>query len=169
MTRLAINSKAVPNFSLVQGIIIYKNKIWLGTNKELHDKVFAALHTSALGGHSGAPATLHRVKNLFYWPSMKSDILAKVQSCETCQKAKPDRSKYPGLLQPILVPSAAWDVISMDFVEGLPLSGTANAILGVIDKFTKFGHFFPLHIHLLLSQLPESLWIRSIDCMAFQL
>jgi hypothetical protein len=29
-------------------------------------------------------------------------------------------------------------------VEGLPLSGSANAILVVVDKFSKFAHFIPL-------------------------
>lgn len=63
--------------------------------------------------------------------------MVNVQKCGICQKAKLDRSKYPGLLQPLLVPKAAWDIISMDFVEGLHVSGSANAILVVIDKFTK--------------------------------
>jgi len=76
---------------------------------------------------------------------MKSDIWSLVQSCVICQKAKLDRSKYPELLQPLPVPSAAWDIISMDFVEGLPVSGSANDILVIIDKFTKYGHFLPLH------------------------
>lgn len=161
LSQLALNSEAVPLFSLVHGIIKYKNKIWLAANKELHDKVFAALHSSALGGHSRAPATLHRIKNLFYCPGMKSDILARVQSCEICQKAKPDRSKYPGLLQPIPVPPTAWDVISMDFVEGLPVSGTTNSILVVIDKFTKFGHFLPLH-HPFIAQTVARLFMDQI-------
>jgi hypothetical protein len=76
---------------------------------------------------------------------MKSDILQWVQSCITCQQAKPDRARYPGLLQPLPVPSSAWTVISMDFIEGLPHSGSANAILVIIDKFSKFSHFIPLH------------------------
>ncbi|WVZ81597.1 hypothetical protein U9M48_028952, partial [Paspalum notatum var. saurae] len=33
----------------------------------------------------------------------------------------------------------------MDFVEGLPLSGRADCILVVVDFFTKYAHFIPLH------------------------
>jgi transposase InsO family protein len=32
----------------------------------------------------------------------------------------------------------------LDFVEGLPRSGTADCILVVVDKFTKYAHFIPL-------------------------
>jgi transposase InsO family protein len=58
--------------------------------------------------------------------------------------AKPDRARYPSLLQPIPHPDNAWHTISMDFVEGLPLSGRADSILVVVDKFTKVAHFLPL-------------------------
>jgi hypothetical protein len=33
----------------------------------------------------------------------------------------------------------------MDFIEGLPTSGFANCIMVVVDKFSKFAHFIPLH------------------------
>ena len=75
---------------------------------------------------------------------MWSTVLKHVQACSICAQAKPDRSAYPGLVQPLPIPRASWEVISLDFVEGLSLSEVANAILVVVDKFSKFTHFIPL-------------------------
>jgi hypothetical protein len=33
----------------------------------------------------------------------------------------------------------------MDFIEGLPTSGSANCIMVIVDKFTRYAHFIPLH------------------------
>jgi len=84
------------------------------------------------------------MKKLFAWKGMKSVVHSFVQSYTICLQAKPDRAHYPGLLVPLLIPSESWKVISMDFIEGLPLSGHANCILVVVEKFSKFAHFLPL-------------------------
>lgn len=39
---------------------------------------------------------------------MKKAVHDFVVGCAMCQQAKPDRSKYPGLLQLLLVPTGAW-------------------------------------------------------------
>ena len=67
-----------------------------------------------------------------------------VSACQVCQQAKPDRSKLPGLLQPLSVPDRAWRIISIDFIEGLPMSGSVNCILVVVDLFSKYAHFIGL-------------------------
>lgn len=85
-----------------------------------------------------------RMKKLFARKGMKVAVHSFVKHCTVCQHFKPDRSKLPGLLQPLEVPSVAWQMISTDFVEGLPPSGQANCILVVVDSFTKYGHFIPL-------------------------
>jgi hypothetical protein len=85
-----------------------------------------------------------KVRQLFYWPTMKNAVWQFVQSCAVCAQAKPDRSSYLGLLQPLSVPKQSWEVISMDFVEGLPLSGSVNMIMVVVNKFSRFAHFVPL-------------------------
>jgi hypothetical protein len=41
--------------------------------------------------------------------------------------------------------SKAWEIISLDFIEGLPRSASVSCILIVVDKFIKFAHFLPLH------------------------
>jgi hypothetical protein len=69
---------------------------------------------------------------------LKKAVHTFVRSCTVCQQAKPDRAKYPGLLQPLPVPSQAWEIVSLDFVEGLPRSGKYNFILVVVHKFSKF-------------------------------
>lgn len=128
-------------YAVLNGVIRYKSHIWLGSNTALQRQVISALHSSPLGGHSGAPITQSKIKQLFYWVGMKHDIWDYVQNCSTCLQSKPDRAKCSGLLQPL---PSSWAFISMDFVEGLPCSGSANAILVVVDRYSKFAHFIPL-------------------------
>ena len=67
-----------------------------------------------------------------------------VQHCTICQQAKYERVKYPGLLLPLPIPDYAWQVVSLDFIEGLPKSQTYDCILVIVDKFSKYAHFVPL-------------------------
>jgi hypothetical protein len=62
---LAINPDAHPPYTLQDGIIRLNNRIWLGTNKPLQQRVISALYDSAMGGHSGFLVTFSRMKRLF--------------------------------------------------------------------------------------------------------
>uniref|UniRef100_A0A8R7PHM6 Integrase catalytic domain-containing protein n=1 Tax=Triticum urartu TaxID=4572 RepID=A0A8R7PHM6_TRIUA len=105
--------------------------------------MLCAFHDSTMGGHSGVPVTYRRLRRLFACPKMKEHIKY-VQSCSVCQQAKPERVRYPGLLEPLPVPDGAWKVVTMDFIDGLPSSGKFNCILVVVNKFTRYGHFLAL-------------------------
>ena len=92
---------------------------------------------------------------------MKSATRDFVQACITCQQAKPDRTCLLGLLQPLPVPIAAWQTISMDFIEGLPRFGNVNCILIVVDSFTKYGHFLPL-LHPFTAAVVAKLFLNNV-------
>lgn len=113
----------------------------MGNNPLAQNHILQALHNSGVGGHSGVHATYQRVKQYFSWPQMKKSVQDFVAGCQVCQQAKSEHVKLPSLLQPLPVPTGAWNVICMDFIEGLPLSHNHNVILVVIDKFTKYAHF----------------------------
>jgi hypothetical protein len=65
LQKLSINPKAQPPYTLVSGVIRYKDHIWLNNNEQLQLRVMAALHNSALGGHSNFPVTHSCIKKLF--------------------------------------------------------------------------------------------------------
>ncbi|RLM91723.1 hypothetical protein C2845_PM08G11800 [Panicum miliaceum] len=141
---MVVRADSVPHFTWQSGLLRYKKRIWVGNNTLLQLKIIAALHDSAVGGHSRIPVTYSRVKQLFAWTGLKSAVEAYVKKCLVCQQAKPDRAKLPGLLQPLPVPATAWQVVSLDFVEAVPLSGGFNCILVVVDLFSKYAHFLGL-------------------------
>jgi hypothetical protein len=116
----------------------------IGIATDLRTKIFASFHASIFGGHSGQRVTLHRIKQIFYWPLMKKDIMEMVAQCPVCQLSKTEHVQYPGLLNPLQIPTAKWSDINMDFVEGLPKSRGKDVILVVVDRLTKYAHFIPL-------------------------
>ena len=144
LTQLAIHSPDSSGYSLHNGLIRFKGKLWIGNNSALQTKIIAAFHASPIGGHSGITATYHRVKGLFYWKGLKQAVESFVQQCEICQHAKHTNEHPAGLLQPLPIPGGAWQDWSMDFVEGLPVVEGYSAILVVVDRLTKYAHFLPL-------------------------
>lgn len=132
------------DYTLQDGLIKHQGRVWLGTNKLAHQHVIPAFHSSGLGGHSGFHATYYRIRQLSSWPRMKDDIVAYIRGCSVCQQAKVEHIRTPGMLQPLPVPTQAWQVVCMDFIEGLPRSQRYDSILVVVDKITKYAHFVPL-------------------------
>jgi hypothetical protein len=141
---LCINNATVPQFTLKNGILYFQDRIWIGQNSSVQQKILANLHTAAIGGHSGIHVTYQRIKQLFAWPGLRADVVRFVQSCDICQRAKSEHVQYPGFLQPLPVPDQYWQVVSLDFIEGLPRSASFNCILVVVDKFSKYAHFVAL-------------------------
>jgi transposase InsO family protein len=67
-----------------------------------------------------------------------------VARCGICQRNKPHSGKQLGLLQPLPIPNAPWESVSLDYVVGLPKTeGGYDAVLILVDCLTKMVHLVP--------------------------
>jgi hypothetical protein len=74
IAKLVVDPTAVQHFSFHDGLLRYRQRVWIGNNLELQTRIIAALHDSAVGGHSGIPVTYRRIKQLFAWTGLKSAV-----------------------------------------------------------------------------------------------
>jgi transposase InsO family protein len=141
VSRLQASGEGEGHYTLNQGLLLYKDRFYIGKESGMKIKVLSLIHDSPLRGHSGYLNSLHRAKKDWFWHGMKKDIKAYIRGCDTCQRLKHETSKPAGLLQPLAIPPRPWHSITMDFVEGLPTSNKQNVILVIVDRFTKYVHF----------------------------
>ena len=87
---------------------------------------------------------------------MKEDFLKHIKECMVCQQSKSEKFFPTGLmLQPLPIPEQKWESISMDFIAGLPKVQGKDCIYVVVDRLTKYAHFFPLKSDFKASQVAE--------------
>ena len=76
---------------------------------------------------------------------MKNDVAEYIARCMECQKVKVEHRHPAGLLQPLPIPEWKWDVVTIYFITKLPKTPKQHdAIMVVVDKFTKAAHFIPI-------------------------
>ena len=79
-----------------------------------------------------------------FWSGMKRDMAEYILRCMRCQQVKVEHQHPVGLLQPLSASEWKWEVISMDFNIGLPMTWRQHdSIMVVVDKLTKGAHFIP--------------------------
>lgn len=132
------------DYTYTERVLRYKGRMVVGQEGELKTKLVKSMHDSYVRGHVGIQNTFRRMKANFYWSGMKVMVKRKVEECNVCRQAKVERIVYLGLLHPLPVTNGTWEAITMDFVKGLPSSDEKNAIMVVVDRFTKYKHFIAL-------------------------
>lgn len=54
-----------------KGLIKLGEKLYIGSNGELRNKVIWEFHDSPMGGHSGQEVTYRKNDQFFFWPNLK--------------------------------------------------------------------------------------------------
>lgn len=127
-------SEAHKGFSIQNDLLFYKSRLVIPRTSSLIPAIFEEFHGSQIGGHSGEDRSYQRIASEVFWIGMRKDIADMVKACDTCQHNKNLAGSIPGLLQPIPLPLKLWEEVTMDFIEGLPLSSGYNCIMVVVDR-----------------------------------
>jgi len=133
----------VKDWKLSNGLLLFREKIFVPRDDTIRNLILESRHDAIAAGHPGRARSLELVARTYYWPSMKKFVNSYVGHCENCLRSKPSNQLPTGLLRPLEVPERPWEEIAYDLITGLPLSEGFDAILTVIDRFSKMVHYIP--------------------------
>ena len=81
----------------------------------------------------------------YFWSNIKNELAEYIARCFECQQVNTEHRHPSSLLQPLPIPSWKWEIISLDFITGLPRNQNQNdSIRVVVDKLSKDAHFVPV-------------------------
>jgi hypothetical protein len=109
----------------------------------MRENLLKEKHSGGLVGHFGHDKMFSKLNGSYFFPGMRTEILKFVNRCRIFQHTKGKRQNTR-LYQPLPIPARLWDVVSMDFILGLPRTKRGcDSIFLLVDIFSKMAHFIP--------------------------
>ncbi|XP_039602201.1 uncharacterized protein K02A2.6-like [Polypterus senegalus] len=82
--------------------------------------VLASLCSSLIAiaheSHQGVVCTKQRLRELYWWPKMDTDVCTAISSCQTCQMNDKTTYPHPAPLQPTPFSDGPWEKVALDIV-----------------------------------------------------
>ena len=143
-----------------KGLLCYEHAVYMPKDLAVQQEIIRMNHDDPYAGHFGATRTTALIRRKYFWPGLSKDVRHYIKNCDVCQRTKIPRYRLYGLLQPLPMLTHPWKDISMDIIVSLPPSAdskgnTYNAILVVVDHFTKMVKYFPIRETIAALQLAE--------------
>ena len=98
----------------------FKGRICVPDDEEIKKQIFYEAHNTPYAMHPGTTKMYQDLKRYFWWVGMKRDVAEYVAHCLMCQQTKVEHQRPTGLLQPVQFLKWKWEMVTMDFVTGLP-------------------------------------------------
>jgi len=119
------------------GLVYMEGRIYVPNNKKIKEKILKENHDSVNVGHPEQQRMLELLKRNYWWPGLKEDVKRYVQGCFKCQQNKVLHQRKTGELHPLEIPQEPWQEISIYIIEPLSKSNGMDAIVVIVDRFTK--------------------------------
>ncbi|GKB81863.1 putative reverse transcriptase domain-containing protein [Tanacetum coccineum] len=141
---LAAQKEAVDEFAVLQkgldemieqrsdGTLYYLDRIWVPLKGEVRTLIMDEAHKSKYSVHPGADKMYYDLRDMYWWPRIKKDIVEYVSKYLTCLKVKAEHQRPSGLLQKPKIPVWKWEGIDMDYVTKLPRTSNRHDTIWVI-------------------------------------
>lgn len=125
------------------------------------------VHDLPYAGHPGILKTTELMTRQYYWPGMHADIKAYCKQCYACQLGKISRQRYKTQNHSTDHGSYPNRWVTLDIAMGLPVSHQHDAVLVIVDRFTKYTVYAPITTTITAAELAfrfEQNWISKRGC-----
>ena len=152
------NKEQLPDLKIIDGFV-YKKTLFNRTSTELNEFVWklwipasltsaliAEAHEPPTKSHGGIHKTLHRLRQLYYWPNMAAQVRSYIANCEACKGAKPNTQGSKPPMGGEMTTERPFQRLYIDFLGPYVRSKTGNTyIFIVLDHFSKFVFLKPMN------------------------
>jgi len=119
------------------GVVYMEGRINVPNNKRNREEILKENHDSVNVEHPRQYRMLELLKRTYLWPGLKKDVKKYVQGCFKCQQNKVQHQRKIGELYPLEILQGPWQEISIDIIGLLPKLNRMDAIVVIVDQFTK--------------------------------
>jgi len=118
-------------------VMYIEGRIYVPNNKKIKEEILKESHNLVDVEHPGQHRMLELLKRTYWWPGLKKDVKKYVQGCFKYQQNKVQHQRKAGELHPLEIPKGPWQEISIDIIGPLPKLNRMDAIVVIVDQFTK--------------------------------
>ncbi|KAK7877730.1 hypothetical protein WMY93_030544 [Mugilogobius chulae] len=89
--------------------------------------------------HQGIVRTKQRLRELYWWPKMDLQIETFIKNCSTCKQNDKTSVTHDAPLQPVPLPAAAWEKVSVDIIGPFETAPSdCRFAISLVDNFSKW-------------------------------
>jgi len=114
-----------------------EGRVYIPNNRKIKEEILKKNHDLADMGYPGQYRMLELIKKTYWWLGLKKDIKKYIQECFKYQQNKVQHQRKAGELHPLEIPEGPWQEISIDIIGPLPKSNGMDAIVVIVNRFTK--------------------------------
>ena len=118
-------------------IIYIDGQIYIPNNKKIKEQILQENHDPTNINHLRQQKMLELVKRNYWWPGVKKDVKKYIQECIKCQQNKVQHQKKSEELHLLDILQELWQEISINIIGPLPKSNGIDAIVVIVNRFTK--------------------------------